>query len=133
MSDTITLQGLVATSPRHIVTSEGLLITSFRMATTSRRFDRAEERWVDGETNWFTVTAFRGLAQNSVASVEKGQRVVVIGRLRIRDWENGERTGTNVEVEAEAIGHNLAWGSAVFTRSVVAAVEEEPAPEPATA
>lgn len=133
MSDTITLQGLVATSPRHIVTSEGLPITSFRMATTSRRFDRAEEQWVDGETNWFTVTAFRGLAQNAVASVEKGQRIVVIGRLRNRDWDNGERTGTNVEVEAEAIGHNLAWGSAVFTRSVAAAVEEEPAPEPATA
>ncbi len=133
MSDTITVQGLVATTPRHIITSEGLPITSFRMATTSRRFDRAEEQWVDGETNWFTVTAFRSLAQNIAASIEKGQRVVVVGRLRIRDWENGERSGTNVEIEADTIGHNLAWGSAVFTRSVPPVVEDEPAPEAVTA
>ena len=70
MSDTITIQGLVATTPRHIITSEGLPITSFRIATTSRRFDRAEEQWVDGETNWYTVTAFRSLAQNIAASIE---------------------------------------------------------------
>ena len=110
----------------------GLPITSFRMATTSRRFDRAEEQWVDGETNWYTVTAFRGLAQNIAASIEKGQRVLVIGRLRVRDWEHGERTGTIVEIEADAIGHNLAWGSAVFTRSSnLPTTEDEPAPEAA--
>ncbi len=133
MSDSITVQGLVATTPRHIITSEGLPITSFRMATTSRRFDRAEEQWVVGETNWYTVTAFRSLAQNIAASIEKGQRVLVIGRLRVRDWENGERTGTNVEIEADVIGHNLAWGSAVFTRSNLPTTEEEPAPEAAPA
>ena len=31
MTDNITLRGLVATTPRHIVTSEGLAITSFRL------------------------------------------------------------------------------------------------------
>ena len=118
MPDAITLTGLVATTPRHLVTSEGLPITSFRLASTQRRFDRPQQKWIDGETNWYTVTAFRQLALNSNASVEKGQRVLVTGRLKIRDWENGERTGTTVEIEAEAIGHDLAWGTAAFTRSV---------------
>lgn len=35
MSDRITITGLVATQPRHIVTSEGLPITSFRLASRS--------------------------------------------------------------------------------------------------
>lgn len=41
------------------------------------------------------------------------------GKLRVRDWDNGERTGTSVELEAESLGHDLSWGSAVFTRTVM--------------
>ena len=137
MSDVLTLTGLVATTPRHMVTSEGLPITSFRLASTQRRFDRSQERWIDGETNWYTVTGFRQLAINSASSIEKGQRVIVSGRLKIRDWENGERTGTTIEIEADAIGHDLSWGSTVYTRSVstataaVAEAAETPEAEPA--
>ena len=121
MPDAITLTGLVATPPRHLVTSEGLPITSFRLASSQRRFDRSQEKWVDGETNWYTVTAFRQLALNSNASLEKGHRVIVSGRLKIRGWENGEKSGTTVEIDADSIGHDLTWGTAAFTRSVSAA------------
>ena len=133
MPDAITLTGLVATPPRHLVTSEGLPITSFRLASTQRRFDRSQEKWIDGETNWYTVTAFRQLALNSNASVDKGQRVIVAGRLKIREWENGEKSGTTIEIEAESIGHDLSWGTANFTRSVSAATVTAPDPDPADA
>ena len=130
MSDTITITGLVATTPRHVTTTEGLNITSFRLASTQRRFDRPQQKWIDGETNWYTVTAFRQLALNSNASIEKGQRVVVAGRLKIRDWENGERTGTTVDIEAEALGHDLSWGTSTFTRSISSSVSKgEPTAE----
>lgn len=128
MPDAITLTGLVATPPRHLVTSEGLPITSFRLASTQRRFDRSQEKWVDTETNWYTITAFRQLALNSNASLEKGQRVLVAGRLKIREWVNGERTGTTIEIEADSIGHDLAWGTAAFTRSVSTATASAPDP-----
>ena len=127
MTDTITLRGLVATTPRHIVTSDGLPITSFRLASTTRRFDRTENRWIDGETNWYTITAFRQLAVNAAQSITKGQRIILTGVIRIREWESDERTGTNVEVESESIGHDLAWGPAVFSRSVSTPSEQEPA------
>ncbi len=120
MTDSITLTGLVATAPRHIVTSEGLAITSFRLASTQRRFDRSRERWIDGDTNWYTITTFRQLAINSVGSVAKGDRVLVTGRLRIREWENGDRVGTNIDVEADSVGHDLAWGTSTFSRSISA-------------
>jgi single-strand DNA-binding protein len=117
MHDTITLIGLVATSPRHIVTADGLPITSFRLASSNRRFDRAESRWIDGETNWYSVTAFRQLALNSAASLQKGDRVILSGKLKIRNWENGGRSGLNVDVDADSIGPDLSWGTARYTRS----------------
>lgn len=118
MSDTITVSGLVATTPRHIVTSEGLPITSFRLASTQRRFDRNNQRWIDGETNWYTITSFRQLAINSASSIGKGDRVVLSGRLKIREWENADRSGINIEIEADSLGHDLMWGTAQFSRTI---------------
>lgn len=118
MTDTITLTGLVATVPHHLVTGEGLPITSFRLASTQRRFDRSRNMWVDTGTNWYTVTAFRQLAMNTNSSLRKGERVIVSGRLRMRDWTTGERAGTTMEIDADAIGHDLSWGTASFTRSM---------------
>ena len=125
-----TVAGLVATTPRHLVTQDGLPITSFRMAVPTRRFDRATNRWVDGETNWYTVTAFRQLAINLAGSISKGERVLVQGNLRVRDWDNGERAGTSVEIEALSVGHDLNWGTAVFTRTVLTQDVDSAAQEP---
>jgi len=117
MSDTITLTGIVATPPKHIVTSEGLQITSFRLASAQRRYDKAQQSWVDADTNWYTVTAFRTLAANAIGSILKGQRVIVSGRLRIREWASGEKTGTTIEVDADSLGHDLMFGTSSFTRT----------------
>jgi single-strand DNA-binding protein len=59
----------------------------------------------------------------------------VTGRLRVRDWQTDDRTGTNVEIEAETLGHDLFWGTAVFTRLVAlggdsATTQSEPESEP---
>jgi single-strand DNA-binding protein len=124
MSESFTVSGLVATTPRHLVTQEGLPITSFRLASSKRRFDKSKKIWVEGETNWFTITSFRQLAINSAASISKGDRIVVAGRLKVRDWDNGERSGTSVEVDAESLGHDLVWGTAEFSRTVL--VREDP-------
>ena len=132
MSEQITVTGLVATTPRHLVTQDGLPITSFRLAASSRRFDRSQNKWIDGETNWFTVTSFRQLAINVSTSVNKGERIIVSGKIKVRDWDNGERNGTSVEIDADALGHDLAWGNSAFTRTVLTrevdpeeAIEEE--------
>jgi single-strand DNA-binding protein len=121
------VEQFLATAPRHLVTNEGLPITSFRLASTQRRYDRGTQKWIDAETNWYTVTCFRQLATNAVTSIDKGQRIVVTGKLRVRDWQTGDRAGTTVEIDAEALGHDLAWGSSVFTRSVATTVSEFPA------
>ena len=130
-AEQITVSGLVATTPRHLITQDGLPITSFRLASSIRRFDRTLNKWVDGQTNWYTITAYRTLAINMVGSISKGERIIVQGALRVRDWDNGERAGTSVEIEANAVGHDLTWGTATFTRTILVRDEEAPADVPA--
>lgn len=119
MTDIITVTGVVATEPRNRVTSAAVPITDFRLASNHRRFDRSKQEWVDNGTNWFTVSAFRQLALNSLVSLHKGERVVVTGRLKVREWTAGEKNGREVEIDADSIGHDLTFGTSTFTRSAV--------------
>ena len=117
MSDVVTVTGLVATEPRYIQTQEGLAITSFRLASMNRRFDRTTNEWRDDGTNWYSVSAFRGLATNTHQSVAKGHRVIVSGRLKVREWDTGEKSGVSVDIEADSIGHDLLFGQTTYERN----------------
>jgi len=121
---TYTTTGLVATTPRYLKTTDGLDICSFRLASGYKRFDRTKMDWVEGETNWFTITSFGTLAVNVASSISKGDRVVLSGTIRVRDWDNGTTAGTSVEIEADTIGHDLVWGQSTFTRTTL--VEPKP-------
>ncbi len=118
MTDIITVRGYVATEVRLTLAQSGLPITGFRMCSTERRFDREANAWVDGHTNWYSVSMFRQLATNAGASIKKGDRVIVTGRLKVQPWINADgRTGTTVEIDAESAGHDLMWGTANFRRT----------------
>ncbi len=112
----VTVTGVVATDPRAVILDETLRITNFRLASTSRRRDRSGQ-WVDGQTTWFTVTCWRGLAANVAESIGKKDRVVVHGRLRSQDWTAQDGTQrTSLEIEADAVGHDLSFGTSTYTR-----------------
>jgi single-strand DNA-binding protein len=117
MGDTITLTGNIATDPRYKVTQNGLPILDFRLVTSERRFDEDTKAWVDGATNWYSVSVYRGLAKHASMSLKKGQRVVVSGRLRLNSWEHEGRQGFSAEVSADAIGHDLLFGTSSFTKA----------------
>lgn len=94
MSDTIILvNALIATTPRHVVTSEGKAITSCRIST--KRDERGDQ------SNYYTFLAFDQMAYDIIATVRRGDTITVIGSLSVRDWEHDEATGTFVEVTAE--------------------------------
>ncbi|MDY0909562.1 single-stranded DNA-binding protein [Microbacterium sp. CFBP9034] len=131
MSDTITVTGNVATHPDHKRMPSGVTITTFRVASGQRRFDRAANAWVDAGTNWYTVSAFRSLADHAFHSLRKGDRVVLTGRLRLREWDNGAKRGTAVEIDVEAIGHDLLWGTTTFVKDAQATGERHASPSPA--
>ena len=113
MFDTnIVIVGNVLTPPewRH-TTKTNTLVANFRVASTSRRFDKDNNRWVDGDTLRVRVTCWRRLAENVGASIAVGDPVVVVGRLYTRDWTDADNNARiSYEMEAVAVGHDLARG-----------------------
>jgi len=112
-------------------TKNGDPVASFRIASNSRRFDKASERWVDGESHFFQVSCFRSLATNAVESCFKGMPIIVTGRLRTHEREQPCGTENHVvryvDIDANTIGPDLSRGTAVFTRTkrdAVAAAED---------
>ncbi|MET9294307.1 single-stranded DNA-binding protein [Streptomyces sp. NPDC003077] len=127
---TVTLVGNAATAVEHRQTVTGVPVARFRLATTTRRWDK-ERGWTDGETSFYTVRAWRSLADNVAASVAVGEPLVVRGRLRVREGEQPQERGGkrwfSADVDADAIGHDLARGTAAFRR--VSRVRTEPVPQ----
>jgi single-strand DNA-binding protein len=87
----------------------GITRATFRVAVSGRR---------DGEASFFTVVVWRDQAEHAAASLAKGSRVVVLGRLQQRSWtaEDGSARSA-VEVLAEELGPSLRWATATTTRA----------------
>ncbi len=115
MSDTITITGTIGTPP-DFKRKDGLAITSFRLASSHRYRDAETNTWVDGETSWYSVSIFRGLAENAYASLRKGERVIVTGKLRVREWETSVKKGVTAQIDADSIGHDLRFGTTQFSK-----------------
>ena len=117
MTDTqITVTGNVGYDPNHKVLASGAVVADFRVATTPRRYDKATEQWRDQETMWFGVTCWRTLADNVAASVRKGDRVVVTGKLTQRTYEKDGERRTVMEIDASAVGFELTRGAVLAHR-----------------
>lgn len=115
MADAITVTGIVGTEPTEANVSN-TKICNFRLASGLRRFDKQSGTWTDYGTNWYSVASYRYLADNTLKSLHKGDHVIVTGRLRVRDWANGDKKGTAVDIDADAIGHDLGWGTTRYER-----------------
>jgi single-strand DNA-binding protein len=119
MFDTaVTLIGNVMTAPEWRRTSQtGTYVVTFRFASTSRRYDRATSRWVDGDSLRIKVACWRKLGENVFESVQLGDPLVIHGRMYSRDWtDTEERRHTSYELDAVAVGHDMSRGVAKFAR-----------------
>ncbi|MEY9488520.1 single-strand DNA-binding protein [Streptomyces calvus] len=109
--------GNVATQPVYRETASGPA-ARFRVAVTSRYWDREKSAWADGHTNFFTVWANRQLATNAAASLSVGDPVIVQGRLKVRtETREGQQGRTSAGIDAVALGHDLARGTTAFRRA----------------
>ncbi|MET9867664.1 single-stranded DNA-binding protein [Streptomyces sp. NPDC006129] len=108
--------GRVATQPVYREMASGPS-ARFRLAVTARYWDREKSTWTDGHTNFFTVWANRQLATNTAASLTVGEPVIVQGRLKVRTDVREGQNWTSADIDAVAIGHDLAWGTSAFRRA----------------
>ena len=112
MADThVTITGNLTDDPDLRFTPNGHAVANFRVAVTARVKDG--HSWRDGETSFFRVNVWRQLAEHVAESLAKGDRAVVIGRLKSRSWETPEGDKRSVvEVEADEVAPSLRWAVA---------------------
>ncbi len=117
MNDTqITFCGWVGSDVTLAEVAPGLPVATFRVGSTPRRYRAGS--WEDGPTSWFTVKAWRRLAEHVHASVGSGDPVVVQGRLVADVWKREDgTTSTRYVVVAQSVGHDLNLGTTAFARS----------------
>ncbi len=116
----ITVIGNVVTSPSRVRTQGGS-VTNFRLASTERRYDSTTQGFVDGATFFVDVECWGELGGNVSHSLSKGDPVVVRGAIRTDQWESEHGPRSRPRVRAEAVGPNLARGTAEFRRAPRAA------------
>lgn len=117
INDTIvTLQGHVG-GPVTLRPAGDSTVANLRVACTPRRLKRATGEWVDGETQWYSVSAWRHLGEHCARSLHTGDPVIVHGRLSTRTYvdKNGVEV-SSLEVEALLVGHDLGRGISSFTK-----------------
>lgn len=114
MTDHIAVTGNITSVPERVEIAGGVVVAKFGIACTERR--PQDGVWSDGHTNYYNVSVFRRLGEHALASLTMGQRVVVIGTLKVRKWDNGTNRGIAVDLEATSIGPDLMFGTAQFRR-----------------
>lgn len=122
MNDAMTVVGRLGGDP--IVKSvNGDSVAEFRLGCSARR--KEGDEWVDGHTNWYSVEAWGGFAEHVSASLRKGDVVMVLGKLKIDQWESGDKRGTSVKIRADHIGHSLRLGPSKRERRAAPAESPE--------
>ncbi len=112
---TVTLVGNITKDPELRFTGGGRAIASFGIAV-NRRY-QVNNEWQE-QTSFFNVVAWGTLGENAAASLTKGTRVMVTGRLEQRSYEtqDGEKRSV-VEVVADELGPSLRWARAEVERT----------------
>jgi len=100
----ITVVGNLVRDPEAKGTSGS--IVKMRIASTERVNENNE--WKDGDTAFFDVACFKTLGENVMSSLKKGDKVVVHGKLKYREFERktGEK-GHDYEIFANEVGAAL--------------------------
>ena len=114
----ITVVGNLTNDPELKFTPSGAAVANFTVASTPRTFDRQTNEWKDGEALFIRCDAWRQLAENVASSLQKGQRVIVTGALKVRNYERQDGSkGTSVEMTVDEIGPSLRFATASVTRA----------------
>lgn len=109
----MTITGTLVDDPELKYTPNGAAVANMRLAWNRKQKNDTTGQWEDVETGFFSVTAWRSLAENAAESLTRGMRVIVVGRLQQRSWETPEGDKRSVvEIVADEIGPSLRWATA---------------------
>jgi single-strand DNA-binding protein len=109
----ITVVGNVTNDPELRFTPSGAAVASFTVASSTRILDKQTNEWKDGDTVFLRCNVWRQYAENVAESLTRGMRVIVTGRLKVRQYETRDGgKGTSVECEVDDVGPALRFATA---------------------
>ena len=115
---TITVIGNLTDDPELRFTPSGAAVAKFRIASTPRFLDKASGEWKDGEPLFLSCNVWRQVAENVAESLQRGSRVIVSGRLRMRSYETKEgEKRTVIELDVDEVGPSLRYATAKVNRT----------------
>lgn len=108
MDTYLTVAGNLTADPTLHSTANGASVVHLRVASSGRRFDKASGEFRDGDPLFITVSCWRSLAMNVIATLRKGDSVIAQGRLIYRSYEDKQGNRRSVhELDAIAVGPDL--------------------------
>ncbi|KTF04546.1 MULTISPECIES: single-stranded DNA-binding protein [Trueperella] len=114
----ITVVGNLTADPELKYVGSGTPVASFTVASTPRTYNRNTNEWEDGEALFIRCSVWREYAENVTESLSKGMRVVVQGRLQIRNYQRQDGSqGTSVEMQVDEVGPSLRYATAQVTKT----------------
>lgn len=127
MSNTMTVVGNLTGDPELRFTAGGTAMLTGSIAD-NRRY-QVNGEWQE-ETSYINFVAWRELAENAAASLTKGARVIVTGRLQQRDWTDKDgNTRKSYDLVVDEIAPSLRWATAIVAKSI----KSDGSPKPASA
>jgi single-strand DNA-binding protein len=114
----VTIDGNLTADPELRFTPSGAAVCNGTIAHTPRRFNRQANEWEDGETVFLRWSVWRDQAEHVAESLQRGDRVVAVGKLVSRSWEtkDGEKR-TVLELDADTVAPSLQRASAKVTKA----------------
>ena len=117
MSAGITLTGRLVADPELKFTATGDAVANLRVVTSGRRFNKDENKWSDVDVTYWQVSAWRQLGENVAESLSKGDQVVVVGKIKSREWEDNDGAKRVAwEVDAQHVAADLSRATAKVNR-----------------
>jgi single-strand DNA-binding protein len=113
----ITVVGNIGGEVELHFTPSGAAVCNFSVADQQRRKNAQTGEWEDGETTWYRVNVWRQQAENVAESLSKGDRVIVLGRVQLREYTASDGSkGRTLEITADAIGPDTKFATTTVNR-----------------
>ena len=112
----ITITGNLTREPELRFTTSGTATCGMGVAVNRRYMQNNE--WVDAPTQFFNVTVWGQYGENVAASLNKGDRVIVKGRLEFRKYENKDKVEVTTHyIQADEVAVSLKFATATVERT----------------
>lgn len=97
----ITVIGNVGRQPEGLKYTTKTAVLNFSIADTRGKDDQKK-------TSWYDIVVFGEQAESVVEHINKGDRIIVSGRLQVEDYEKKDGTkGKRVEIVADEIAKSI--------------------------